>query len=53
MESNPEFRADVEKKIREKIFPGQKFTPVEAVDTAGGKPAAKTGVKDGAEGGLF
>ena len=57
MESNPEFRADVEKKIREKIFPGQKFTPVEAVDTAGVKPAAKTeaktGVKDGAEGGLF
>jgi recombination protein RecA len=49
LESNPEFRASVEKKIREKLFPGQKLRSAPAAETASAKAATGT-VLGGASG---
>ncbi len=42
LENNPELRASIEKKIREKLFPGQKLRQAPAAETAQAKAAAGT-----------
>ncbi len=42
LENNPEFRVSIEKKIREKLFPGQKLRQAPAAETAQAKAAAGT-----------
>jgi len=44
LESNPDFRASVEKQIREKLFPGQKLRHAAPADTAAAKAATGAAV---------
>ncbi len=46
LENNPEFRVDVERKIREKLFPGQKLRTLTPVPAPSAKAAGEKAVSD-------
>jgi recombination protein RecA len=50
LEANPEFRTTVERKIREKLFPGQKLKQVAPAEPSAAKAAAGTAAGAGSTG---